>query len=156
MQRSFSKHCDPADRRWVMSASNMARRFGPLSLILILLWCTMFILPGMAKDQNTVAAGAKIVDPQGREIATVNNADVDPRSGAIVYVVIEPGLRDRLIPVPRGAFQEDSKGRLVLDVDRGRILTAPNYPKGTKPDWGDPAWRNAIARFWSPNIAPTR
>lgn len=116
----------------------------------------MATFSGMAKDTNTYTTGAKIVDPQNREIATVNGADVDPRSGAIVYVVIEPGLRDRLIPVPRGAFQEDLKGRLVLDIDRGRILTAPNYPKGTKPDWGDPAWRDAINRFWSPNIAASR
>jgi hypothetical protein len=113
------------------------------------------MMPGMAKDQNqnTFAAGANIVDPQGREIATVVSVDRDPHSGAILYAIIEPGLRDRSIPVPRRAFQEDVKGRLVLDIDRGRILTAPNYPKGTKPDWGDPAWRDAIARFWSPNIA---
>lgn len=111
-------------------------------------------LHGAAGSQRSVVTAdslknAKIVDPQGLPLGTVKAVEPDPKNGTIAYVVMEPGTRDRYIPVPYSAFLLTPDRRLVLDIDQGRILTAPSFTKDGRPNWSDAAWTEQIRKFWA-------
>ena len=106
--------------------------------------------PGEKKDLTVNSLkGSKVVDPQGEPLGKIEDVMLSHESNAIAYVVLEPGTRDRLIPIPFSVFRVTTKGRLVLDIDEGLIYTAPNYPKGGSPNWRDPRWDERVAAFWS-------
>ncbi len=92
---------------------------------------------------------AKVVDPQGLELGRVKSVELDLTTGSIGYLVVMPGTKDRLIPVPYAAFLLTPAKQLVLDVGHGLILSAPNYPKDSSPNWSDPNWTAGIQDFWS-------
>jgi len=91
-----------------------------------------------ARPQEEIAVG------MGR----IDDVVLSHGTGPISYVVLEPGTKDRLIPIPFGAFRVTTNGRLVLDIDQGRIYTAPSYPKGGRPNWSDRVWDQRVASFW--------
>jgi len=108
-----------------------------------------YAAPGEKKELTVNSLkGTSVVDPQGEPLGRIEDVTVNHESNAIAYVVMEPGTRDRHIPIPFGAFRVTTKGRLVLDVDEGLIYTAPNYPKGGSPNRQDPLWDERVAAFW--------
>jgi sporulation protein YlmC with PRC-barrel domain len=92
--------------------------------------------------------GSNVIDPQGEPLGRIDDVVLSHGTGPISYVVLEPGTKDRLIPIPFGAFRVTTNGRLVLDIDQGRIYTAPSYPKGGRPNWSDRVWDQRVASFW--------
>ena len=92
--------------------------------------------------------GSTVIDPQQEPLGRIDDIVLDHATGAISYVVLEPGTKDRLIPIPFSVFSITTKGRLVLDIDEGRVYTAPSYAKGGSPNWGDPVWDERVAAFW--------
>ncbi|MGD0660779.1 MAG: PRC-barrel domain-containing protein [Syntrophorhabdales bacterium] len=92
--------------------------------------------------------GSTVIDPQQEPLGRIEDIVLDHATGAISYVVMEPGTKDRLIPIPFSVFGVTTKGRLVLDIDEGRVYTAPSYAKGGSPNWRDPVWDERVAAFW--------
>jgi sporulation protein YlmC with PRC-barrel domain len=92
--------------------------------------------------------GSTVIDPQQEPLGRIDDIVLDHATGAISYVVLEPGTKDRLIPIPFSVFSITTKGRLVLDIDEGRVYTAPSYAKGGSPNWRDPVWDERVAAFW--------
>lgn len=92
---------------------------------------------------------AKIIDTQGQELGTVKDVELDLGGGSIAYVIMEPGTKDRLIPIPFSAFLLTPRRQLVLDTDPGRLLAAPSYNPEGRAEWSDLDWRNRISAFWS-------
>jgi len=92
--------------------------------------------------------GSNVIDPQRDPLGRIDDIVLNHATGAISYVVLEPGTKDRLIPIPFGAFRVTTHGHLVLDIDEGRIYTAPSYPKGGRPNWSDRVWDWRVANFW--------
>lgn len=106
-----------------------------------------------APGQKIIAAsgyltGTDVVDPQRTRLCRIDSIVLDLASGYISYVVVQPGTNDRLIPIPFSAFRATPGKQLVLDIDEGRIYTAPSYPKDAKPDWADPVFSQNVAAFW--------
>ncbi len=92
--------------------------------------------------------GSTVVDPQRGALGRIDDVVVNPATGTISYIVLEPGTKDRLIPIPFPAFEITTGKQLVLDVDEGRIYTAPSYPKGGTPNWSDPVFHQRVKAFW--------
>jgi hypothetical protein len=92
--------------------------------------------------------GSTIVDPQRYALGRIDSVVLDLVTGAISYIVLEPGTKDRLIPIPFGVFKVSTGKQLVLDIDQGRVYTAPSFPKGAKPNWSDRVFDQRVVAFW--------
>ncbi len=99
---------------------------------------------------------AAVVDTQGRTLGTAKAVELDLSSGSIAYVIVQPGTRDRLIPVPFSAFLLTPDSRLVLDISPGRLLGAPSYAMNSRANWSSREWLNSISRFWLSGAAVER
>ena len=97
-------------------------------------------------------AGTEIYDRAGERIGSVYNFMVDKVSGQVAYAVMSfggfLGLGERFYPLPWTALTYDpARSGYVVEVDREKLETAPNYA-ADDPAWQDPEQRRNIFGFY--------
>jgi sporulation protein YlmC with PRC-barrel domain len=97
--------------------------------------------------------GDDIYNPKGEDLGDLKEIMLDMRSGRIAYGVLSfggvLGMGDKLFAVPWEALVMDAKNkRLILDVDKHRLKTAPGFDKNHWPDMADQAWSKEMHAFY--------
>ncbi len=103
--------------------------------------------------------GMTVENTQGSNLGEINDVVVDPKDGSIVYAVVEAGgflgLGEKLFAIPWGAFQtvadDDDRGeldRLILDVDKDRMQTAPGFDNDNWPNMADTQWGETVHSYY--------
>lgn len=104
--------------------------------------------PAMATDEtdrliaSDKVAGTAVFDPNGQRLGSVYNFMVDKITGQVAYAVMSfggfLGLGERFYPLPWKALSYDpARGGYVVDLDKGRLESGPNYGADEQP-WSDP------------------
>ena len=74
-----------------------------------------------------------IIGRSGTRLGSVSEAIID-ESGSIRYIVFSHGgilgVGGRLIPVPVSAIHQDTKGNLVINVDKEQLADSPYFYPG--------------------------
>jgi sporulation protein YlmC with PRC-barrel domain len=100
-----------------------------------------------------------VYNREGVELGEIKEIMLDTVAGDVGYAVLSygglMGMGDKLFAVPWRAFQLDSRNeRLVLDVKKDRLDSAPGFDKDNWPDMADPAWRSTIHSYYETESAP--
>ena len=104
--------------------------------------------------------GANVENQQGDNLGEVHDLVLDWNKGAVRYAVLSyggiMGLGDKLFAVPIGAFHsQPDKSKLVLNVSKDQLKTAPGFIKDQWPNMADPVWNKSVGEFYKQNrVAP--
>lgn len=83
-----------------------------------------------------------VVNTQGQDLGSIEDLMIDPQTARVRYAVLDfggfLGIGDKLFAVPLEAFQVDRQNeRLVLDVTKDRLESAPGFDKNNWPETAD-------------------
>jgi len=104
---------------------------------------------------SSTLIGDDVYNREGEELGDIKEIMLDMRIGRIGYVVLAfggfLGMGEKFFAVPWDAIRLDEKSkRLVLDVDRERLVNAPGFDKEHWPDMADETWQRAIHSHYAP------
>lgn len=94
-----------------------------------------------------------VVNTQGEDLGTIEDLMLDPQAGRVEYAVLDfggfLGIGDKLFAVPLEAFEVDrTNERLVLNVTKDRLESAPGFDKSNWPETADPAFTESVYNFY--------
>lgn len=120
--------------------------------------------PGPALMGAHTLIGDKVVNAAGDDLGDIKEIMLDMETGHVAYAVLAFGglfgLGEKLFAVPWQALHIDTQHeRMVLNVEKERLRSAPGFNKEDWPDMDDIAWANSIHSFYGTDInrlgAPT-
>jgi len=94
-----------------------------------------------------------VVNRQGETLGDIKDMMLDPQSARVEYAVLDfggfLGIGDKYFAVPLQAFEIDrTNERLILDVTKDRLETAPGFDKTDWPSTADPAFTESVYDFY--------
>ncbi len=98
-------------------------------------------------------AGDSVINREGEDLGKVDEIMIDLPTGRVAYAVLSfggaLGIGNKLFAVPWSAFtvDEDEK-KLVLDIRKSQLETAPGFDKDNWPDMADTSWADQIHSFY--------
>jgi len=97
--------------------------------------------------------GDRVANDRNEDLGKVHELMIDVRRGTIAYVVVAfgglMGVGSKLFAVPWKALQLDPLGRQFrLDIERGRLESAPGFDKDNWPNMNDLQWGQEVHRFY--------
>jgi sporulation protein YlmC with PRC-barrel domain len=117
--------------------------------------------PKAAKYNDIIPAksviGSSIVNANYEDLGTIEDLVLDAGAGRIAYAVLSfggfLGVGDKYFAVPWHAFQfHIAEKRIVLNVDRRLLESAPGFDKANWPNMADPQWGLSIYKHYG--LAP--
>ena len=109
--------------------------------------------PGPALMGATTLVGDEVCNQGGERLGELKEIMLDVRSGRVAYAVLSSGgvlgLGSKLFAVPWRALRLDTGNkRLVLDVHKELVETAPGFDPDRWPDMEEPNWANQIHSYY--------
>lgn len=97
--------------------------------------------------------GENVYNLEGIELGDIKDIMLDVNAGSIAYAVLSCsgflGIAEKLFAVPWKALKLDAVyNRLILDVDKESLESAPGFDKNHWPDIADPAWQNKVHPYY--------
>ncbi len=97
--------------------------------------------------------GTNVLNPAGDSLGEIKDLMIDTGSARVQYAVLDfggfLGIGDKLFAVPLEAFRVDTANeRLVLDMDKERLETAPGFPKDNWPNTADDTYLETVYDFY--------
>ena len=97
--------------------------------------------------------GTTVLNPAGESLGDIKDLMIDTGSARVQYAVLDfggfLGIGDKLFAVPLEAFRVDTKNeRLILDVDKKRLETAPGFPTDAWPTSADDTYLETVYDFY--------
>jgi len=97
--------------------------------------------------------GTAVYNLQGERLGTVSNFMVDKFTGQVAYAVMSFGgflsLGEAYHPLPWKVLTYDTGKRgYLIDLDRGKLESAPSYTPGEEPDWSDQAFSQRVHDYY--------
>jgi sporulation protein YlmC with PRC-barrel domain len=102
--------------------------------------------------------GKNVENAQGENLGEVKDLIVDLRNQRIHYAVLgfggALGLGDKLFAYPISSFKQGGDNdKLVLNVDKEKLKSAPGFDKDKWPDWSDKGYRRDVDRYFKSDAA---
>jgi hypothetical protein len=87
------------------------------------------------------------------DLGEIKEIMLDMRTGRVGYAVLSfggfLGMGEKLFAVPWSALALDTKNkRFVLNVEKARLNSAPEFDKAHWPDMADQSWSKEIHAFY--------
>lgn len=107
---------------------------------------------GMVRASKMV--GMDVRDPSDKNLGDVEDVVVDDGSGRVAYVVLSfggfLGMGDKLFAIPWHALRPDFKDadRVVLDVPKEKLQSAPGFDKKNWPNMADRKWGEEVHKYY--------
>jgi sporulation protein YlmC with PRC-barrel domain len=117
--------------------------------------------PKLAKCNHIVPAktviGNTVVNADYEELGTIEDLVLDAGAGRIAYAVLSfggfLGVGDKYFAIPWYAIQFHlAEKRIVLNVDKKLLESAPGFDKGNWPNMADSTWGTSIYKHYG--LAP--
>ena len=98
-------------------------------------------------------SGDAVVNSAGESLGNIEDLKLDVESGRIRYAVLSfggvLGIGNKLFAVPPEALTVDTDNkRLVLNVERERLKSAPGFDKDNWPNFADPMLGREIYGYY--------
>ncbi len=113
--------------------------------------------PGPALMGADTLIGDSVVNAAEEDLGDIKEIMLDMQTGQVAYAVLAfggfLGLGEKLFAVPWQALHLDTVNkRMVLNVEKERLKTAPGFDKDAWPDMSDAAWAGGIHSFYGTDI----
>ena len=113
--------------------------------------------PGPALMGADTLIGDSVVNAAEEDLGDIKEIMLDMQTGQVAYAVLAfggfLGLGAKLFAVPWQALHLDTVNkRMVLNVEKERLKTAPGFDKDAWPDMSDVAWATSIHSFYGTDI----
>jgi len=98
--------------------------------------------------------GEAVVNRQDENLGKIHELVIDAKDGRLAYAVLSfggfMGMGNKLFAMPWRAFEfSNSENKLVLNVDKEKLETAPGFDKdATWPDFADRTWGASIYKYY--------
>ena len=97
--------------------------------------------------------GDPVVSANGDHLGNIEAIMLDVGAGRVAYAVLSfggfLGAGDKLFAIPWSAFTLDARNqRLVLDISRQRLESAPGFDRDHWPRMADREWASRIHEFY--------
>ena len=97
--------------------------------------------------------GKDVTNPKGENLGEIKDLVVDTTSGKVQYAVISfggfLGLGDKLFAYPLEKFERTAeRGKLVLNVDKEKMKSAPGFDDKDWPNFTTAAYRGDVDKFY--------
>jgi sporulation protein YlmC with PRC-barrel domain len=95
----------------------------------------------------------RVKSPQGETLGKIEEIMIDMEVKRVAYAVLSFGgfwgLGDKWVPVPWDAltFKADEKV-LILNIDKEKLLRAPNFDRATLPELANRQWGAVIHTYY--------
>lgn len=98
-------------------------------------------------------AGDKVKNSAGEDLGKLDEIMIDIPTGRVAYAVLSFGgflrMGNKLFAVPWDVLTVDEDQKcFILDVDKGRLESAPGFDKDNWPDMADRTWGTRIYSFY--------
>ncbi len=107
---------------------------------------------GEMPSRATKIVGMVVEDSQGQRIGKVEDLIIDPQSDRVLFAVVEYGgtlgVGGKYTAVPLSVFSEGNRDRLVLNINKDKLASAPTFDKNQWPDVRDRAWSENVYRYY--------
>ncbi len=115
--------------------------------------------PGPAFMSATSLIGDDVYNLQDEDLGDVKEFMLDMRTGKVAYAVLSfggfLGMGEKLFAVPWSALTLDSENkRMILNVTKERLESAPGFDKDAWPDMADPTWAEGIHSYYGTTPSP--
>ncbi len=115
--------------------------------------------PGPAFMSTTTLIGDSVYNLQDEDLGDVKDFMLDMRTGKVAYAVLSfggfLGMGEKLFAVPWSALKLDTENkRMILNVTRERLESAPGFDKDSWPDMADPVWTDGINSYYGVASSP--
>jgi sporulation protein YlmC with PRC-barrel domain len=114
--------------------------------------------PQSAAESSMAASrliGMQLTDRNGDDVGEIKDLVVDTTSGEARYAVVAfggfLGMGEKLFAYPLQRFEPPSANdpdKLVLNVDKERMESAPGFDRSDWPSFNDPAYRAKIDKYY--------
>ncbi|VXC68464.1 PRC-barrel [Massilia sp. 9I] len=109
--------------------------------------------PGPALMGADTLIGDSVVNAQEEDLGDIKEIMLDMQTGQVAYAVLAfggfLGMGEKLFAVPWQALHLDTVNkRMVLNVDKERLKSAPGFDKDAWPDMSDTSWSSGIHSFY--------
>ena len=109
--------------------------------------------PGPALMGAETLIGDSVVNAREEDLGDIKEIMLDMQTGQVAYAVLAfggfLGMGEKLFAVPWQALHLDTVNkRMVLDIDKERLKTAPGFDKHAWPDMSDMSWASSIHSFY--------
>ncbi|KFI06975.1 hypothetical protein JN27_15165 [Massilia sp. BSC265] len=109
--------------------------------------------PGPALMGAETLIGDSVVNAQEEDLGDIKEIMLDMQTGQVAYAVLAfggfLGLGEKLFAVPWQALHLDTVNkRMVLNVEKERLKSAPGFDKHSWPDMSDITWVSGIHSFY--------
>ena len=109
--------------------------------------------PGPALMGAETLIGDSVVNTAEEDLGEIKEIMLDMQTGQVAYAVLGfggfLGLGEKLFAVPWQALHLDTVNkRMVLNVEKERLKTAPGFDKDAWPDMSDVSWAGGIHSFY--------
>ena len=113
--------------------------------------------PGPALMGADTLIGDSVVNAAEEDLGDIKEIMLDMQTGQVAYAVLAfggfLGLGEKLFAVPWQALHLDTVNkRMVLNVEKDRLKTAPGFDKDAWPDMSDLTWASSIHSFYGTDI----
>lgn len=115
--------------------------------------------PGPAFMSATSLLGDDVYNLQEEDLGDVKDFMLDMRTGKVAYAVLSfggfLGMGEKLFAVPWSALELDtSNKRMILNVTKERLESAPGFDADNWPDMADPTWADGIHSYYGTTSSP--
>ncbi|MBF0526394.1 MAG: PRC-barrel domain-containing protein [Deltaproteobacteria bacterium] len=99
--------------------------------------------------------GETVVNRQNENVGKIDELVIDAKRNRIAYAVLSfggfMGMGNKLFAMPWEALEfSPTKNKLILNVDKESLKTAPGFEKGDKwPDFADTVWGESIYKYYN-------
>lgn len=102
--------------------------------------------------------GKNVTNAKGEGLGEIKDLVVDTTSGKVQYAVISfggfLGLGDKLFAYPVERFERMAeRGKLVLNVDKEKMKSAPGFDDKSWPNFGTASYRGDVDKFYGTKSA---
>ena len=104
--------------------------------------------------------GKNVTNRNGEGLGEIKDLVVDTTNGRVQYAVIAMGgflgLGDKLYAYPLERFERTTeRGKLVLNVDKAKMKSAPGFEDKSWPNFGTATYRGEVDKFYGTKSAST-
>jgi len=93
--------------------------------------------------------GMEVRNRQNQKLGDIRDVMIDLRSGRVPFAILSSDVGNKLVALPPSALKAGvSENRLVLDMDRDRLLAAPSFERSRWPDMANKQWSSEVYRFY--------
>ena len=94
-----------------------------------------------------------VENPQGEDLGRIEDLMIDLNSGCVAYAVLSfggfLGMGDKFFALPWEALKVDTdREKVILDVDKELLKSAPGFDKDNWPDTSEHAWLVDVYEYY--------